>query len=280
MTLANRVSKRCQPAQAAHQHQEAHTAAEETCLVHYMRRATLSGCPLSRKDVFQVANELRKNRCSLDEPNSLDAAHVPLLGHTWFDKFKKRHPQLQSAAQRGLERSRFKAESPASLEPYFSELGELLNANKYDPSLMFNMDETGYGIGASQSTRVIAVRSEENPPIKSKQNKVKKVTTARQEWVTTVECISADGNVLPPLVIFKGTTDILQSWIPREHGLVDGWRWAVSHKGWTNSTLALDWLTRVFEPCTVRKAAGKRRLLMVDGHGRCAGLLNGLYLPI
>ncbi len=75
---------------------------------------------------------------------------------------------------------------------------------------------------------------------------------------------------LPPLVIFKATGSFNTRWLPEELE-VQGWRWATSNTGWTNDTLAYDWLERVFKPCTAHSTATTpptRRFLIVDGHGR------------
>ena len=55
-----------------------------------------------------------------------------------------------------------------------------------------------------------------------------KVVPGRQEWVSVIECISADKRVLPPLVIFKATT-IDSSWSTNLH--VYDWRFLASTKG-------------------------------------------------
>jgi hypothetical protein len=43
------------------------------------------------------------------------------------------------------------------------------------------------------------------------------------------------------------------------------WTWSTSSKGWTNNTLAIEWLTKVFFPSTAHLQG--RRLLTIDGHG-------------
>ena len=45
-----------------------------------------------------------------------------------------------------------------------------------------------------------------------------------------------------------------------------GNRFSCSDNGWTNSEIALNWLTRIFDPQTREKAAGRRRFLFIDGH--------------
>lgn len=74
------------------------------------------------------------------------------------------------------------------------------------------MDETGYAIGASQTARVIIARPDDSHTTgtlrQNTKTKATKVAADRQEWVTTVECISASGKALPPLVIFAGVSEI------------------------------------------------------------------------
>ena len=87
--------------------------------------------------------------------------------------------------------------------------------------------------------------------------------------MTTVECVSAAGTALPPLVVFKAQGSFNTRWLPDDHDRFKGWRWATSNTGWSNDTLALDWLSRVFEPetCCLKASPSDRRLLILDGHG-------------
>jgi hypothetical protein len=78
-----------------------------------------------------------------------------------------------------------------------------------------------------------------------------------------VECICADGTVIPPLVIFK-VEKLSTQWIPASiHG---SWRFNCNSKGWTSNEHGLDWLIQCFDPETRDKAAGEYRLLICDGH--------------
>jgi hypothetical protein len=92
----------------------------------------------------------------------------------------------------------------------------------------------------------------------------------RRNWTTIIECISATGRHLPPLVIWKGV-NVQQQWFPTEglEGFKE-WLFTTSPKGWTSHAISLDWLTKIFIPRT--KTVGNRpRLLIVDGHGsHCA----------
>ena len=60
---------------------------------------------------------------------------------------------------------------------------------------VYNMDESGFAISDVEASQHII-----NAAIRQKfQSK-----PGRQEWVTSIECICADGTSLPPLIISKG----------------------------------------------------------------------------
>ena len=66
------------------------------------------------------------------------------------------------------------------------------------------MDETGFGIGTSQSSHVVV-----DTTLKTRY----KLEPGCQEWVSVVECICVDGSTIPPLIIFKELS-VSRSWIP------------------------------------------------------------------
>jgi DDE superfamily endonuclease len=105
---------------------------------------------------------------------------------------------------------------------------------------IYNIDKTGinkfcvanigFAIETSQSLFVV-VDSRLRPKYQAE--------PGRQEWVTVVEYICADGGLIPPLVIFKGE-NLLTSWIPRE--VQNDWRFACNSKGWTSNVHYEMWL--------------------------------------
>lgn len=56
------------------------------------------------------------------------------------------------------------------------------------------MDETGFAVGTTQSTRII---------VNLTQKSSWKVTPGKQEWVTAIEFIDVSGGALSLMVIFK-----------------------------------------------------------------------------
>ena len=84
-----------------------------------------------------------------------------------------------------------------------------------------------------------------------------------QEWITAIECVSADGISISPLIIFKGET-LMNSWMPRHPP--QGWKFSCNSSDWTSNAHDAEWLRRCFEPATREKVNGRTRLLIYDGH--------------
>jgi hypothetical protein len=117
------------------------------------------------------------------------------------------------------------------------------------------MDESGFAVGASQSSKAL---------VNIREKSSWKVVRARQEWITAIECASASGAAIPPLLIFKAKYTNT-AWIPP--CTPPEWRFSTSQSGWTSDSHAYEWLTTVFQPATLLDDPGTRRLLIMDGHG-------------
>ena len=85
----------------------------------------------------------------------------------------------------------------------------------------------------------------------------------KRTMVTAIECISANGRTLLPMIIWPATT-YRSNWTtfptPR-------WHYACSESGYTDSKISLEWLKRVFDPQTRGQANQKPRVLICDGFG-------------
>ena len=119
-------------------------------------------------------------------------------------KLCSRRRGLHSVFTRALDTSQLKGGSIEQLTPWFAEMGALLDKYDYAASNIFNMDQTGSAIGNTQSTRVISIIN----------TKACKAKPPRGEWVTSIECISAAGRLLPPLFVSKGTSAFNPAWLP------------------------------------------------------------------
>ena len=103
------------------------------------------------------------------------------------------------------------------------------------------MDEKGFLLGQPLKVKVICRRGRKNPRYTQDGNR---------EMVTVIECISADGRVIPPMYIYKGSRHLL------------GWHAGVQDKeqatftrsteGSTDNELGLEWVEQNFEKYTTK----------------------------
>ncbi len=108
--------------------------------------------------------------------------------------------------------------------------------HRYRPDNIYNMDETAYAIETTQSTQVLVLSQIQ---IFSGAKAVKS-GAGRQEWVITIECVSALRRALFPLV-----GPVSQDLLPDNVDLL--WEWRTSPPGWSNNEMALEWLVNVFD---------------------------------
>ncbi len=146
--------------------------------------------------------------------------------------------------------------SVETVKTWFKVVTELhLQHHQYTSDRIYKMDESGLGVGDSQSTRSL---------INIREKSSWKVISGRQEWITAIECVSAGGTALPPLIMFKAQ-HTNTGWIPTR--TPRDWRFSTSNSGWTSDSHAYEWLTTDFEPLTRPADPTHYRLLIMDGHG-------------
>lgn len=78
-----------------------------------------------------------------------------------------------------------------------------------------------------------------------------------------IECVSASGTAVPPLLIFKAK-HTNTGWVPTQTPA--DWRFSTSNSGWISDSHGYEWLTTVFAPSTKPDDPSARRLLIMDGH--------------
>ena len=108
------------------------------------------------------------------------------------------------------------------MKSYFNGLSEAIQRERYPPSAIFNIDETGFSLGSTRKSVVL---------LDKRYKKRGKQQAGRQEWITAIECISAAGVTLPPTLIFKGQ-NLNSGWIPDDSP--PDWTYSTSNKGWTS----------------------------------------------
>ncbi|EPT04069.1 hypothetical protein FOMPIDRAFT_16805, partial [Fomitopsis schrenkii] len=108
------------------------------------------------------------------------------------------------------------------------------------PECTYGTDKTGIQPGVGSSERVFG------PAGKTVQHQNR---SGDRENITVIVTICGDGTSLPPAVIYKG----------------EAFQLGYSKKGYTTGEIGVAWIEH-FDKQTKQKAAGRRRLLLVDGH--------------
>lgn len=252
-TLYDRM-KGAQPRRLAQEKQQNLSHAEEKELVRWITRLTITGYPPRHKTLLEMAEEIRKRRVrNINDQSGINIEYTP-IGRDWVPRFLRRHPELACVVTRKIDASRIKAATPEAIAQFFEELKRVLQEYNIAIENIYNMDESGFAIGEIEASKCI---------INARIRQRLQAKPGRQEWVTTIECICADGTSISPLVIFKAE-NLNYQWIPAS--VADDWRFSCNTKGWTSNEHGLQWLQRVFEPATREKANGGYRLLICDGH--------------
>jgi len=197
---------------------------------------------------------------------SVTLVEYPPLGKTWLKAFYGRHPQCQTVLAKPIEKARIEGTTPEILQKWFDAYQqEVVEDPDVRESNVYNMDESGFSIGAIKAGKVVV----------DKQVRTRyQAEPGRQEWVTVIECICGDGTSISPYIIFKGM-DINRKWVPEN--VPHTWRIGVGANGWTSQKHAMEWMREVFEPETRSKAGTflrtnsltrdkLPRVLICDGH--------------
>ncbi|KAM0714593.1 hypothetical protein Q7P37_009889 [Cladosporium fusiforme] len=230
------------------------TPREEQAIVDFVLKADRNGYPARVKDLRRYAAILLRKRAS---PRGSDHSVIaPACGLTpgkdWPQAFCKRHPELKVARLRALDWRRHEKNIYAKVVHWFDIMRAQLEETSILQENVYNMDETGVLLSVLGSSKYL---------VSSDMEKTHRGTSSKRTLITAVECISADGRSLPPLIIFPGA-DLRSNWVC--HRAPD-WRFACSKKGYMNSAINMEWMRTVFEPLTRERANGKPRILINDG---------------
>lgn len=179
----------------SHEMQQILTNTEEATLVRWIKQYTITGTPITNS-LKEFAQNLRAARVMNASKSITFSPQIDQINHKWVYRFQNRHPEVGSIYARQLEHARRDGASYEHVERWFNAVASKVEEHAYEPSNMWNMDESGFGIGEEQAIKVLVYLDK---------NIKYNVIAGKQEWVTDVECMSAAGEALPPLLIFKGT---------------------------------------------------------------------------
>jgi hypothetical protein len=175
----------------------------------------------------------------------------------WIYRFIKRLPShLNLLKQKPIDSKRLEAEDIGAIQAWYNRLENELHTHNIHPANIYNFDESGFQLGEGKAQKVITA----NPYA------AHVGTGGPGESVTIIECIAADGWVMAPFFLFKGQWH-MESWYRGQSTLPDDYRIAPTDNGWTDDSIAYDWLHFFDKSTKHRIHRGEWRLLLMDNHG-------------
>ena len=175
-------------------------------------------------------------------------------GEHWSLQFLQDYPRFVYRIDNPKELAREAAEDRVALTGWFAGLKEIIEVNNIEVRDTYNYDETGIRLGIGKKEKVI---------VEATRGRIESGTSTTRESCTLGECISADGDVAPPLLVLKGKTHQMrwytQSLIP------DNYLVEVNESAYMNDQLALEWVKH-FDAWSSKRQKGLWRLLILDGH--------------
>ena len=160
----------------------------------------------------------------------------------WAIAFMKRH-DLSLRAKTSLSQ-RLPHDLEDKLSSFHTFVKSKREENEFDDNMIINMDETPVYFDL-QPSKTINKCGEKSVLIRT--------TGSEKRHFTVVLAVAASGDMLPPMIIFKGKRDLNMSVPP-------GWIVTVQEKGWMDESLMLRWIRDLYLKYTKKD----RSLLVMD----------------
>ena len=230
------------------------TEEEETSMVKYLCQCAEIGVGKSKVQVKRMAYSIAARRFNCYIPHSW---HVnQQAGEEWYRCFMGRHEELSLRKPESLSHSRAIMTNETVIQNYYATLEETLASKRLSnrPDLIYNCDETGICLDF-RPAKVVAPKSARN---------VWTITSGERTNVTVLACGNATGEMVDPLIVFKGkrVNEELVNTAPA------GWTVKFTENGWMNGIVFEQWLQEVFIPHVNKTRADPKEhvLLLLDGH--------------
>src|SRR5215207_8478028 len=137
-----------------------------------------------------------------------EIAHAD-VGKHWVRRFIERHHhKIFSRWSTTIDRCRFQADSYEKYAMYFNLLASKIRQYSIDSRHIYNMDEKGFLIGILSKQKRIFDKATYGSKIGRSS-----IQDGNREWITVLACICADGQALPPSLIYQSVSgQILDTW--------------------------------------------------------------------
>jgi hypothetical protein len=142
--------------------------------------------------------------------------------------FLRRNPVLKTKKQHQIDSMRVNSATTEIIKPWFQKL-EVPAIKVIKPENRWNMNEAGIIEGEGENGLVVG---------SAQKRFIQKKQPGGKTWTLFIECISALGNTLKPLVIYKGKS-VQQQWFGLDLKDYQDWKFEATENGWTTNEVAL-----------------------------------------
>jgi Tc5 transposase DNA-binding domain len=222
-----RLRRRFQGKALSYIDREAHNKvlneAAERSLCLYIDLADEIGLPIREQTLVIAANAILRNHHSGDGPPRT-------VSKMWLSRWLSRHPEYQRKTKKPLAAVRKNIHNPQAIQAWFDKLLTVIRTYGIVDTDIYNMDETGFRIGVGRRHKVITRASNNRQYLADPDNR---------DYVTSIECISAGGVSLAPMIVVKAA-NLQERWIVDNFS--DSTVIAYSDTGYSNDDINLEWL--------------------------------------
>jgi hypothetical protein len=137
--------------------------------------------PLGKQEITWLAGDICRHK----------------IGKNWIYGFKRRHSKLKFRWARHGEAKRTSGLNHYNVDSYFKDLEHILATHNILPKDIYNLDEKGLEqSGGDLRMRVMVDQAQQEPKLHGEEGR---------QMATVLECVSAGGFAIPPLLIHPGT---------------------------------------------------------------------------
>jgi hypothetical protein len=115
----------------------------------------------------------------------------------WVKALEKRYPELIARRVKAMDWNCYNKNTYQKIKHWFEVIGRVLEDSAIVRENVYNMDETGVMLSMLRSVKVLLGKAN---------LRAYRGARVKRTMVTAIECISADGTYLKPIVIWPVTT--------------------------------------------------------------------------
>jgi 4-hydroxybenzoate polyprenyltransferase len=183
-TLQDRIKGTTTPRQA-NEHRQKLSPIQEKRLRDWILVQADLGCPVSHQQVRHFASQIAVRNGFPDG-----------VGKHWLESFMDRNQDIKTLPGKRMDSERYNGASTELIKAFFMLL-TMPAVRQIKQKNRWNVDEVGMMEGIGLNGLFLGHKDKKSLIIRQ---------PGLRSWITILECISATGKVLKPLVIFKGKT--------------------------------------------------------------------------